>query len=64
MTADETMLPWHELSALLDRIRTACDRYDQQAIRDLLVNAPTGFTPTGGICDLLWVCETHRKNAV
>ncbi|EMT2222503.1 polysaccharide biosynthesis protein [Neisseria gonorrhoeae] len=64
MTADETMLPWHELSALLDHIRTACDRYDQQAIRDLLVNAPTGFTPTGGICDLLWVCETHRKNAV
>lgn len=64
MTANETMLPWHELSALLDRIRAACDRYDQQAIRTLLINAPTGFTPSDGICDLLWVRETHRKNAV
>ncbi len=61
MTANETMLPWHELSALLDRIRAACDRYDQQAIRTLLINAPTGFTPSDGICDLLWVRETHRK---
>lgn len=64
MTADEAMLPWHELLPILNRLRTACDRYDQQAIRDLLVNAPTGFSPTGGICDLLWVRETHRKNAV
>ncbi|HEZ7307134.1 TPA: polysaccharide biosynthesis protein [Neisseria meningitidis] len=64
MTADEAMLPWHELSVLLDRIRAACDRYDQQAIRTLLINAPTGFTPSDGICDLLWVRETHRKNAV
>ncbi|HEZ7279225.1 TPA: polysaccharide biosynthesis protein [Neisseria meningitidis] len=64
MTANETMLPWHELSALLDRIRAACDRYDQQAIRTLLINAPTGFAPSDGICDLLWVRETHRKNAV
>lgn len=64
MTADEAMLPWHELSVLLDRIRAACDRYDQQAIRTLLINAPTGFAPSDGICDLLWVRETHRKNAV
>ncbi|HFC6902027.1 TPA: NADH-dependent dehydratase PglD [Neisseria meningitidis] len=64
MTANETMLPWRELSALLDRIRAACDRYDQQAIRTLLINAPTGFAPSDGICDLLWVRETHRKNAV
>lgn len=64
MTANETMLPWRELSVLLDRIRAACDRYDQQAIRTLLINAPTGFTPSDGICDLLWVRETHRKNAV
>ncbi|HEZ6278226.1 TPA: NADH-dependent dehydratase PglD [Neisseria meningitidis] len=64
MTANETMLPWHELSALLDRIRSACDRYDQQAIRTLLINAPTGFAPSDGICDLLWVRETHKKNAV
>lgn len=64
MTADEAMLPWHELSVLLDRIRSACDRYDQQAIRTLLINAPTGFAPSDGICDLLWVRETHRKNAV
>lgn len=64
MTADEAMLPWHGLLPILDRLRTACDEYDQQAIRDLLVNAPTGFAPAGGICDLLWVRETHRKNAV
>lgn len=64
MTADEAMLPWHELLPILNRLRTACDRYDQQAIRTLLVNAPTGFAPSDGICDLLWVRETHRKNAV
>lgn len=54
MTANETMLPWASLAPLLEQIRDACDRYDQTGLRRLLLEAPAGFAPRDGICDLLW----------
>ncbi|QEY23639.1 polysaccharide biosynthesis protein [Neisseria animalis] len=54
LTANETMLPAAELGSLLERIDTACRQADQAALRALLLEAPTGFAPKDGICDLLW----------
>lgn len=54
MKANEQLLPWAELRALLLRIDAACHHFDHEQLRSLLLEAPAAFTPTDGICDLVW----------
>ncbi|KNC67566.1 polysaccharide biosynthesis protein [Pseudoalteromonas ardens] len=54
MTAKEVMLPLNELEEILKTLDKACHDFDHQVIRQLLLEAPTGFNPTDGICDLVW----------
>ncbi|WP_145510073.1 polysaccharide biosynthesis protein, partial [Yersinia rochesterensis] len=46
MTATEVMLEWDNLNTLLNKIETACNDFDYECIRSLLVEAPAGFQPT------------------
>lgn len=55
MTASEVMLPWSALSDILNRMDTACREMNQTALRQLLLEAPTGFAPKDDICDLVWL---------
>ena len=61
MTANEVHLPWPALQLLLDNLDNACHFFEHKKIRTLLLNAPTGFTPSDGICDLLWL-ESNESN--
>lgn len=54
MTANEIYLPWSELDLILNRLDNACHEFNHEAIREILLSAPTGFAPTDGICDLVW----------
>ncbi|WP_318503790.1 nucleoside-diphosphate sugar epimerase/dehydratase [Photobacterium leiognathi] len=54
MTADEIYLPWSELEPLLQRLDTACHDFEHEVVRNILLEAPTGFVPTDGICDIVW----------
>ncbi|MFU2511059.1 polysaccharide biosynthesis protein [Pseudoalteromonas sp. ASV78] len=54
MTANEAMLPLPELNVFLEAFDIACHNFDHEMIRQLLLDAPTGFNPTDGICDLVW----------
>ena len=54
MSAHETWLPWHELEIILLKLEGACREFDYEEIRRLLLQAPTGFVPKDGICDLVW----------
>ncbi|PSV22649.1 nucleoside-diphosphate sugar epimerase [Photobacterium leiognathi subsp. mandapamensis] len=54
MTADEIYLPWSKLEPLLQRLDTACHEFQHDVVRELLLEAPTGFVPTDGICDIVW----------
>ena len=54
MTAHEVMLPLSELNVFIDALDTACHNFEHEKIRQLLLDAPTGFNPTDGICDLVW----------
>lgn len=54
MKATEVMLPWAELRRRLVDLDNACHYFDHEAIRHLLLDMPTGFNPTDGICDLVW----------
>lgn len=71
MTANEVMLPLKELNVFIDALDTACHNFEHEKIRQLLRDAPTGFNPTDGICDLVWnarsenvVGETVVRNVV
>ncbi|WP_144213732.1 nucleoside-diphosphate sugar epimerase/dehydratase [Shewanella donghaensis] len=54
MTANELCLTWEEYSKILERLDSACHAFDHETIRHILLNTPTGFAPTDGICDLLY----------
>ena len=51
---------WLELKIILEKLRTACIDVDQQAIRRILLDAPTGFAPSDGIYDYVY----HQKPPV
>ncbi|MGL6315416.1 polysaccharide biosynthesis protein [Vibrio sp. WXL103] len=54
MTAHEVHLPLGEYQGLLDQLDAACHQMQHETIRELLLNAPTGFAPSDGIGDLVW----------
>ena len=54
MKASEQMLSWSELRAFLVDLDSACHQFDHEKIRELLLAIPAGFSPTDGICDLVW----------
>ena len=55
MTAQEVHLSWSELKVLLERLDQACREADQLMAREILLKAPTAFTPSDEICDLVWL---------
>ncbi|OEG74523.1 nucleoside-diphosphate sugar epimerase [Shewanella colwelliana] len=61
MTANEVCLTWSELEAILDRLDKACHNFQHEVIRDILLTTPTGFNPTDGICDLVWM-QRNQSN--
>lgn len=61
MKANEQLLPWAELRALLLKIDAACHQFDHELLRHLLLEAPAAFTPTDGICDLVWKARGELK---
>ena len=60
MTANEIMLPWSELEALLARLDEACKDSDYRMVRELLLEAPTAFHPADPLCDLIWQRQVQR----
>ncbi|BCK05795.1 TPA: polysaccharide biosynthesis protein [Vibrio cholerae] len=54
MTANEQFLPLEEFNQILDNLDKACHAFDHEAIRQILLETPTGFNPTDGIGDLVW----------
>lgn len=54
MSAHETFLTWEALEKLLIQLDDACHNFSHESIRRLLLEAPTGFVPKDGICDLVW----------
>ncbi|MDN3381585.1 nucleoside-diphosphate sugar epimerase/dehydratase [Pseudoalteromonas sp. APC 3358] len=63
MTANEVMLPLAELNVFIEALDIACHNFDHETIRQLLLDAPTGFNPTDGICDLVWNAKIGQSSA-
>jgi len=66
--AKEQYLSWSATMLLLNSLDVACQSFDQQMLRQILLDAPTGFAPSSEICDLLFVRgrsgETVKKELV
>nr|PMH82894.1 nucleoside-diphosphate sugar epimerase [Vibrio sp. 10N.286.48.B7] len=62
MTAHEVSMDAQQYKALLDQIQLAADNFDQEKLRRLMLDAPTGFVPTDGIGDLVWNQANHQKS--
>lgn len=54
MKAKEVALSWGEVSELLDALAHASKAFDCDAIIQLLLSAPTGYSSKGGTSDLVW----------
>ena len=54
MSAHETWLSWPDLEKILVQLDDACHQFAHDEIRRLMLQAPTGFVPKDGICDLVW----------
>ena len=54
MTAEEYYLPFDQLSSVLAQLEQACKNGDYISIREILLNASTGFNPTTEIVDVLY----------
>jgi FlaA1/EpsC-like NDP-sugar epimerase len=63
-TANEVCLSWVEMAQLLAQLQQACVDYDIPAIRQLMLQAPTGFMPTDGNCDLLWNVQEQARTVL
>jgi len=54
MCANESFVPYSEYKLVLDRLNTACQNFDHELIREILLSVPAGFNPTDEIGDLVW----------
>jgi len=54
MRAEEHVIPWPDLALRLERLDQAAQLDDPEQIRELLLDAVSGFAPQCGIEDLLW----------
>jgi FlaA1/EpsC-like NDP-sugar epimerase len=59
MRAEEAFLPWDELKPLLDQLWNACQRLDCNKVREVLLRAVMGYSPTKEVEDLVW----RQRNA-
>ncbi|TVP54352.1 MAG: polysaccharide biosynthesis protein [Halomonadaceae bacterium] len=63
LKARERDLSWAEVARYLERFDTACHDFDCQAVLDLLMEAPIGFSHNGELGDLIWLQGEEQVQA-
>ncbi len=68
LRANEQSLAWGDMQQLLEKLDDTCQRFAIDELRDVLLNAPTGYKPTDDrICDVIWnkhrTCEDKSDDA-
>ncbi|NBI51611.1 polysaccharide biosynthesis protein [Photobacterium alginatilyticum] len=60
MTALEDYLTWKEMEIVLNKLDKFCHEFNIEAVRDILISTPTGYTGGGEIKDHLY-CHHKEK---
>jgi FlaA1/EpsC-like NDP-sugar epimerase len=55
MRAEEQCLNWKETKLLLDELDKSCHTYKCDEVKELLINAPTGYKSTEALGDSVWL---------
>ncbi len=63
MRAQEAQIPWAQLQDLLAELEAACDQFDHEAVRAMLLRIVLEYVPQCGIEDFIWRAQhkTERK---
>lgn len=61
MRAEEYCLSWAETRHLLQELDRACHEYACDRVRELLVQAPTGYSAQEDIGDAVWLHKTNTR---
>jgi len=59
MRAEEYCLSWPETQELLQQLDRACHEYACDRVRELLIQAPTGYNAQENIGDAVWLHKTN-----
>lgn len=62
MRAREQSLDWKATKALLDELYKYCDDYQCAQVKELLKNAPTGYSSDEPLSDALWLHSQRTNN--
>jgi len=54
LKAHEKFLNWTKLKELLTQLDNACSSQNHELVRELLIKAPTDFSPTSDLCDVIY----------
>jgi FlaA1/EpsC-like NDP-sugar epimerase len=60
MRAQEAEIPWPQLQGMLSELTHACDQFDYEEVRALLLRAVVGYAPQCDIEDFLWCAQDRR----
>jgi FlaA1/EpsC-like NDP-sugar epimerase len=61
MRAQEAEIPWLALKPLLAELEAACDRFDHEAVRALLLRIVLEYAPQCGIEDFIWRARNRAE---
>ena len=60
MKGRELSLPWVDVDTILEKIDHHSHLFDCASVRDILLKAPLGYTPSSDITDLVWNQSHHE----
>jgi FlaA1/EpsC-like NDP-sugar epimerase len=63
MRAQETEIPWSDLQKMLALLQRACDQFDYEQVRTLLLQIVAEYAPQCGIEDLVWLQNNLLSDA-
>lgn len=61
MRAEETSLSWEAVESFIRALRKACDAFDCEQVRQLLLSCETGYDPKEALCDILWQASEKQE---
>lgn len=62
LRAEEETLSWEATQVLLDALNAACDEFDCGTVRQLMLQAPTGYSPEDEtLYDTAWTAKQRRR---
>ncbi len=61
LKAREKFLNWTQLKDLLQQLDNACSNQNHELVRELLIKAPTDFTPSSELCDHIYIMDNNEE---